>query len=63
MFNVCVRSLTRLGPNISKAAGDTDSVTMEHLQEMARGESMTSRDPLQTGGVEVSDYFSIGFKC
>jgi len=27
-----------LGPNISKTAGNGDSVTMEHLQEISYGE-------------------------
>ena len=34
-----VRSLAFLGPNVSKTAGDTDSVTVEHLYKIAPGVS------------------------
>jgi len=50
---VCVCSfvnILNIG-GISKTAGDIDSIAMEHLQEMAYGELMTTRDPLRAGGV------------
>jgi len=49
-WRVKVVTQLRLRANIFKTAGDTHLVTMEHLYEMATGESivtsrMTSRDP------------------
>jgi len=43
--DVKVAHLLCLGPIITEMAGDTDSVTTEHLDKMAPEVSKSSRDP------------------